>query len=212
MPETSELIFNAIKEISKLFPFPGYMAEDNGTQGPYSSIAKTLMQYLPAGRKILDFGSGACDKTAVLQRIGYDCAACDDLQDDWHKLPGNQNKIKEFAQSQGIDFKLMTEPVIPFTDNCFDMIMLHDVLEHLHDSPRELLNSLLEISKSESFLFITVPNAVNIRKRLDVLRGKTNLPGFAGYYWYPGHWRGHIREYVREDLIKPDQLSRPRTS
>jgi hypothetical protein len=61
---------------------------------------------------------------------------------------------------------------------------------------------LLELAKPEGLLFITVPNAVNIRKRLNVLFGETNFPGFEGYYWYPGVWRGHVREYVRNDLKK----------
>lgn len=82
------------------------------------------------------------------------------------------------------------------------MIMLHDVLEHLHDSPRDLMNDLLELVKPEGYLFVTVPNAVNIRKRLSVLFGRTNYPSFEDYYWYPSAWRGHVREYVREDLIK----------
>jgi hypothetical protein len=80
------------------------------------------------------------------------------------------------------------------------MIMLHDVLEHLHDSPRDMLNDFLEVTKPDGLLFITVPSAVNIRKRIGVLFGRTNLPPFKKYYWYPGHWRGHVREYVRGDL------------
>jgi len=82
------------------------------------------------------------------------------------------------------------------------MVMMHDVLEYLHDSPRELLNSLVQLIKPEGLLFITVPNAVNIRKRISILLGKINLTGFGSYYWYPGPWRGHIREYVRDDLVK----------
>jgi SAM-dependent methyltransferase len=91
--------------------------------------------------------------------------------------------------------------LLPFNKNSFDMIMLHDVIEHLHDSPRDLLNDLLELAKPNGLLFVTVPNAVNIRKRIDVLVGKSNLPRFEGYYWCPGPWRGHVREYVRNDLV-----------
>ena len=39
----------------------------------------------------------------------------------------------------------------------------------------------------------------------EVLFGRTNLPPFDSYYNNSGPWRGHIREYVRDDLI---QLSR----
>lgn len=82
------------------------------------------------------------------------------------------------------------------------MIMLNGVIEHLHDSPRNLLNELLSLAKPEGLLFVTVPNAVNIRKRIHVLFGKTNYPFFEGFYWYPHHWTGHVREYVRNDLVE----------
>ena len=78
--------------------------------------------------------------------------------------------------------------------------MLNDVIEHLHNSPRSILLALLEALKDEGVLLITVPNAGNIRKRLDLLRGKTNLPPFSQYYWHPDPWRGHVREYVHGDL------------
>jgi len=35
---------------------------------------------------------------------------------------------------------------------------------------------------------------------MHVLLGKTNYPRYATYYWYPGPWRGHVREYTRGDL------------
>ena len=74
-------------------------------------------------------------------------------------------------------------------------------MEHLHNSPRDLLNELLELCKPNGLLFITVPNAVNIRKRRDVFFGKTNHPNFHDYYWSSANWRGHIREYVKDDLV-----------
>jgi SAM-dependent methyltransferase len=82
------------------------------------------------------------------------------------------------------------------------MVMLHDVLEHLHGSPRDLLNDLLELTKPGGLLFVTVPNAANIKKRIELLFGRTNMHDFASYYWYPGPWRGHNREYVRNDLVE----------
>lgn len=192
----------AIRRLIGEFPFKGYVTPKKTVKGAYSNIVHTVLRYLQPGATILDFGCGPCDKTAVLQFLGFHCSAYDDLQDDWHKIPGNREKILSFANSCGIDFKEANEGMLPFDKNSFDMIMLHDVLEHLHDSPRDLLNDLLELAKPEGLLFITLPNAVNIRKRIDVLFGRTNLPRFEGYYWYPGHWRGHIREYVRIDLVK----------
>lgn len=81
------------------------------------------------------------------------------------------------------------------------MVMMHDVLEHLHDSPRELLNSLVKLIKPEGLLFIPVPNAVNIRKRISVLLGKKIFLDLNLIIGTLGHGQ-HIREYVRDDLVK----------
>jgi SAM-dependent methyltransferase len=189
----------AIQLVAGSFPFEGYV---NPATGAYLNIAETALRYLKPGGKVLDFGCGPCDKTAVLQLSGLKCSGYDDLRDDWHNIPGNQARIISFARKCGIDFKMATDGPLPFEANLFDMIMLHDVLEHLHDSPRDLLNDLLELAKPDGLLFVTVPNAVNIRKRIQVLFGRTNLPHFEGYYWYPGSWRGHIREYTKDDLMQ----------
>lgn len=195
-------IDEAIQRVINEFPFEGYVTPEGVASGAYSNVAKTALRYLQHGSSILDFGCGSCDKTAVLQLLGFRCSGYDDLQDDWHQIPGNREKILSFTNQCGIDFKLASTGQYPFEKCSFDMCMLHDVLEHLHDSPRELLNDLLELVKPDGLLFVTVPNAVNIRKRINVLFGKTNLPDFEDFYWYPGHWRGHIREYVRNDLVK----------
>lgn len=197
-------IDQAITRAVNEFPFPGYMTPNNTIGSAYPHIAKTVLRYLKPDSSILDFGSGPCDKTAVLQFLGFHCSAYDDLQDDWHKMSGNREKILSFARQCNIDFHESTGGALPYKRHSFDMIMLNHVLEHLHDSPRSLLNDLLHLLKPEGLLFVTVPNAVNIRKRIAVLFGQTNLPGFAGYYWSLKPWRGHVREYVKSDL---EQLS-----
>jgi len=166
------------------------------------NVATTVCRHLPTGARILDFGSGPCEKSAIVQLLGYKCSAFDDLQDDWHKLPGNKERILEFARQSGVQFHVASEGSWPFERESFDMVMLHDVLEHSHDSPRILLGRLLELCKSGGYLFVTVPNAVNLRKRIAVCLGKTNYQRFELFYWYPVPWRGHVREYVRGDLEK----------
>lgn len=197
MNEKMISVENARKQVQKQFPIHGYL---DGALDTSINIAKTVRKYLDPGSKILDFGSGPCDKTAVIQYLGYKCSAFDDLQDEWHLMDNNREKIIKFTRTVNIDFRLASDGYLPFKKESFDMVMSHDVLEHLHDSPRELLNDLAELIKPNGLLFITVPNAVNIRKRISVLMGKTNLPNFATYYWYPNPWRGHIREYVKTDL------------
>lgn len=191
----------AIHAVSAAFPFEGYMAPGLASDGAaYLNIARTVQRYLPVGARILDVGCGPCDKTAILSLLGYRCAGYDDLQDEWHREQTNRARIDAFVGRFGIDLRQANGGAVPFAPESFDMVMLHDVLEHLHNSPRELMNDVLELVRPEGLLFVTVPNAVNIRKRLDVLRGRSNLPRFEMFYWLPDPWRGHVREYVRDDL------------
>ena len=189
----------SVRRTADVFPFAGYCDVLADAQ---ISVAQTVLRHLWRGATILDFGAGPCDKTSVLQGLGYVCTGCDDLNDPWHLLPGNREKIIEFARNSGIDFRLAAAgEALPYSQEQFDMVMLHDVVEHLHDSPRELLNDLVGLIKPDGLLFITVPNAGNIRKRLAVLMGGSNYPDIEYFYWTRGRWRGHVREYVRADLL-----------
>jgi len=190
-------IEQAKTQVADEFPFPDYVSTVDDS---HHNIASTVQKWLPAGARILDFASGPCDKTAIIQKLGYKCSAYDDLSDPWHNLPGNKEKIVKFAEDSGIELHVVKDRTFPFEPNSFDMVMAHAVLDHIHGSPRELLNQLVSFIKPNGFLFVTLPNAVNIRKRIAVLRGHTNMPPYDSYYWYPGSWRGHVREYVKDDL------------
>jgi SAM-dependent methyltransferase len=178
---------------------PGAIHEDL-LDGQYPAVVRTVGSVLKPGASILDFGSGACDIPALLATLGYTVEAADDLQDDWHTRPGSREAICAFARRMGVKFHVLDGHPWPWKPESFDMVMLHHVLEHLHDSPRELLNSLLELVRPDGYLFITVPNAGNLRKRIDLLRGRSNLPEYGSFFWSGGPWRGHVREYVRPDL------------
>jgi SAM-dependent methyltransferase len=192
-------IRRACEMVAREFPFQGYM---DARRDAHFSIASVCVRLLPVGARILDYGAGPCDTSAVLSHLGYRCTAIDDLSDHWHTLDGNRERILEFATSAGVN--LIVSPSLPrkLSDESFDMIMLHDVIEHFADSPRQLLLEAIQRLEIGGFLYISVPNAVNLRKRLFVLAGRTNYPRFPAYYWSGDTWRGHKREYVKDDLAK----------
>ncbi len=192
-----------IDEMRAHFPFPDKLPAGDFS---YLNICQTVARYLSPGAAILDFGSGPCDKTSLLSTMGYNCSACDDLRDNWHQEGTNREKIIEFAKNSGVKFFPVESGIPDFSAGTFDMVMLHDVIEHLHESPESLLTALIKVLKPGGYLFMTVPNAVNLRKRIAVLLGNTNLPPFREYYNYPGTWRGHIREYVKGDLKLLEEL------
>lgn len=184
--------------VAACFPFPGYLDPLRpGTE----DVARTVSRYLPAGSHVLDFGAGPADKTAVLAVLGYECTAMDDLKDEWHVRGNARELILDFAADTGVQFLPLDGDGLP-PDAQFDMVMLHSVVQHLHESPRDLLVGLTERIRAGGYLFITVPNHVNLRKRVAVLRGRTSHAPYVLYYWYPGQWRGYVREYTKGDCTE----------
>ena len=179
------------------FPFPDYLEIDRN----HTEVGRQVSRFLPPGARVIDFGAGPADKTGVVAALGYRCTAMDDLGDVWHNKPGSRDKILEYAEKMGMEYVLLNGNGIPPMTGEYDMVMSHDVVEHLPDSPRYLLNELVSRLRTGGYLYITVPSHVNIRKRLAVLRGKTTHAPYAMYYWAPIPNRGHFREYTRDDCI-----------
>ena len=189
----------AIAHVLSTFPMPEYLdCPKQKAVLAFEVLADIALRYLKPGDRVLDFGCGPADKTAVLQAMGMKCSGFDDWSDDWHAA--KRPEMESFIKRSGIDFHHSSEGW-PFAPRTFDMVMALHVMEHLHDSPKPLLDMMLETCKPGGLLLITVPNAVNIRKRIDVLRGRTNLPPFETYY-REIPWRGHVREYVKDDLAQ----------
>jgi SAM-dependent methyltransferase len=189
----------ALALLEEAFPFDGYL-EGVGRE-VYLDVAGTVARRLEPGARILDFGCGPLDKTALFSLMGYECVGVDDLQDAWHLEEGVVDTILRFADEMEIEFhRGSRDDAEGELEGPFDMVALLSVLEHLHESPRLLLNDLLRRLRDGGLLLVTVPNAVNLRKRLAVLAGRTNYPPFDEFFWYPSTWRGHVREYTRGDL------------
>jgi len=83
----------------------------------------------------------------------------------------------------------------------YDAISIFGVIEHLHSSPKKLLGRLWNALKPNGKMVVTVPNAVNLRKRLSVPFGRSNYPSFKTF-WNADIWRGHVREYTVEELYQ----------
>lgn len=199
----------AYTSIVNKFPFEGYV--DDMVYHEMYSVTCALKKFVSnfQGCKLLDIGSGPMDKTAILQLLGFECFAVDDLSDFWHRRNDNINKIKNFAENVGIHFYHQPEGnfSIPFSEGSFDVVTSLSVIEHLHESPREILNVMGRFLKTEGFLVIVMPNSVNLRKRLSVLLGKTNYNPVDELYFSTDFYRGHVREYTLAETVYMCKLS-----
>jgi len=196
VPGAAEVL-RAVDRVRASFPFPGYISEGM-RQGLAHVVPEVARQVRAEGKpRLLDVGCGPMDKTAVFQALGFACSAVDDLGDPWHRRGDNLERIRAFARAQGIDFHLLEGTYeIPFPPASFDVVTIFDVIEHLHESPRTLLNAAGAQLKTGGVLAVVMPNAVNLRKRLSVLLGRTNYPAVDQFYLSPRGWRGHVREYT----------------
>ena len=190
-------ITRAFHEVRAEFPFPDYM--DNNLNKYIIIISQLAKQHSPKS-KVLSIGSGPCDLEAILSKLGYDITAVDDLKERWHLIGKNRERIKYFAKRMNI--KLMSQPVqiIKGKENYFDAVLLIDIIEHLHRSPRDLLNYSISSLKTGGLLLIGTPNSVALAKRVKVLLGKTNYVSANLFYWSIGEYRSHVREYTKSEL------------
>ena len=197
-------IRDALDWTEREFPFKRYVTD--GDRRSLEHVIRMLAPHVDAEGvpKLLDVGCGPMNNTAVFQRVGFECCSVDDLSDPWHLHDDNREKIARFAQTAGIRFHLQSpgDYSIPFPEDHFDVVALMAVIEHLHESPREILNAAGRHLRDDGILCITMPNSVNARKRLDVLRGRTNYPNADQFYRCVGPWRGHVREYTLGETVR----------
>lgn len=195
----AEDVAQAFAVLRREFPIPHYI--DESAAGSMFVVSE-ITRLAPARGRLLDIGCGPLDKTGLFAIMGFECYACDDFLDPWHRSPGARAAIEGFASRRSIRLHVHKDGdySIPFEKGSFDVVTLLGVIEHLHESPRDLLTTAAEMLREGGLLVVVTPNAVNVRKRIHVLFGKSNFPDVRGFYHSVGAWRGHVREYTLEEV------------
>jgi len=204
VPTTAKELRNRVSEafllVKKHFPFPGYM--DHGFD-KYVAVASALLSNgcLP-GSRVLSIGAGACDCEAILSKLGYRLTALDDLSDHWHMIGRNRERILAFAEQSGVQLMLQPFDTWDLRESSYDAALMLDVIEHLHESPRGLLNRMISSVRPRGLLVLETPNATSLAKRLWMLFGKSSQVRLDFLFWNIGEYRSHIREYTEPELRK----------
>jgi SAM-dependent methyltransferase len=158
---------------------------------------------------VVDLGGGFSPWNPLLAEEGRRVTVVDSFAGYWTShWSGHEGadvaKLVELLRDAGVRLVeadlVAWEPAEHFAPRSVDVVFSSHTFEHFHSSPLPLLRRCLEVLRDGGRVVICVPNAVNLRKRLAVLVGRTNLPEFDSFFMGEGAYWGHVREYCTDDL------------
>jgi SAM-dependent methyltransferase len=129
-----------------------HAANDNdSTRSKAEFVLAAIEAHTPAGRRLLDFGTGGGwllrrAKERSWFAVGYDVGA----------------RSVRVCREQGL---FVTGDLDSLAAGSFDAVLLHHVLEHLTD-PQQTLERIARLMAPGAHIFIEVPNAQSLRARL----------------------------------------------
>lgn len=93
------------------------------------------------------------------------------------------------------------DSALPFADNSFDIVFFLAVIEHLANSPRELLDEIYRILRPEGVLILDTPNLGAFERRYNMLfQGKGPFFEIDHFFYSEPPFSGHHREYNLNEL------------
>ncbi len=148
----------------------------------------------PNGKRILDVGCGIGMYTAAFLResphvFGIEIEAA--------RAQEARNRSKGVAQAVG--------EAAPFSDDCFDIVFSHEVLEHVQDDAR-CAREIVRLTRPGGHIVIFVPNRLYFFETHGVYwRGRYHFGNQPLVNWLPDTLRNrlapHVRAYTARGLL-----------
>lgn len=150
--------------------------------------------------RVCDLGGGTSSFTPILAAMGHDAVLVDDFRDIAHYAEGKAD-LEAVHQPLGVEIvsRDIVSEGLAFADESFDAMACFESMEHWHASPRRLLRDVRRCLKPGGWFVMSVPNAVDLKKRVDTLLGTAQWSSIRE--WYESDvFRGHVREPTIPDL------------
>lgn len=158
--------------------------------------------YVPGGR-VVELGGGVACTSVVLAELGMDVHVVDNFSRPYYgREPWTQ--ARDLVETAGVhvhEADILESDLAFVADATVDRIVTFDCLEHLHHSPKRLLERCVDKLAPGGRLVIGVPNAVNLMKRMRVLVGRSNLGPVDEFYHHGDPFTGHVREWTAGELL-----------
>lgn len=147
-----------------------------------------ILKMLSADKRetLLDLGCGDGTLSLAIKHLGLDVTGIE-----------LDNADSVIARSKGLRVRTASVSNILeiFHGETFDIVLAADILEHLPNPEKVLLDVSTLLQDKESFLLVSIPNVANIVIRLQLLLGKFEYTerGILD--------RTHLRFYTRKSLL-----------
>ena len=157
--------------------------------------------------KVLDVGCGKGNLLLSLENLGVkDLYGIDIQHFPFHLFKNEKTATESFKKIRHAQLDIDTD-LFPHDTNCFDVVFLTGVLEHLHN-PANAFSEIKRVIKNNGFLCIITPNSANLKNRISLIFGKSIYHGLEGWFSLhrivvdesPPKFIGHIREYTKEEI------------
>ena len=143
--------------------------------------------------RILDYGSHTGMLGVILKRMDFNVSCCD--------LEEVIDKYNDNYRINDIKYKyIQPNSKLPYEYNSFDLVIFTEVLEHLYESPINVLENIQNIIKPGGHLLVTTPNVMNLENKIKFLFN-INIYQDIYRYCYNPRYSLHYREYTKKDLF-----------
>ena len=162
-------------------------------------VQKAIAAAVPAGGRVLDYGSYFGNFGLAVNAMGYRVEAVDSYQQygdalaPWLALQREAGIVAHDFADTGYDLSSLGA-------RSYDAIICAGVIEHIPHTPRRLLETLTSMLKPSGVLVLDTPNLGYLYKRLALLDGQSIFAPISQQYFTEVPFEGHHREYTVAEL------------
>lgn len=158
---------------------------------------RLLRERVPAGSRVVDFGSYFGNFALMTAAAGYRTVAFDSYADYGECLA----PVCELMAARGIEVvNSGPDDYFPPSLGGADALMLMGVIEHIPHTPRPLLMGIRGLLAPAGLLVLDTPNLAYLYKRQALARGESVYAPIQSQYATEIPFEGHHREYTGPEM------------
>jgi len=199
MNATRAEISKLFTDISREFPMEDYYYREYFPRSINRYIDILMLVPRISGGEALDVGCGYGDINIALTKLGYKVFATDLFTITNGSIEDRMSKYNVTFQRHNIEAE-----ALPFEDNCFDLVIFSEVLEHLNYSPLIPLQEIRRVLKNGGKLILSTPNIANSKAIAMLLMGRNVMfMDLERYYITPKPivWHNNLPFFNRHNRL-----------